>query len=149
MLISTSKFFKDCKASSICSYWKKLQVLIYIKLHFKSCCYLLIIYTKKASQKVKTDEILAAFALFVICTRITTLHLCCMEKMHTFSTNQTRVIFSCTRLINLPVSSFAFICLFINLLVYFSFIDLSQLSIFSEIYHRTCLPLSLTQCLPT
>ena len=39
-------------------------------------CYLLIIYTKKASQKVKTDEILTACARylqFVLCTRVKTL----------------------------------------------------------------------------
>ena len=52
---------------------------------------------KKTSQKVKTDEILKACGLFVICTRVTTLHSCYM-RMHQFSANQKRVIFSCTLL---------------------------------------------------
>ena len=47
---------------------------------------------KKTSQKVKTDEILKACGLFVICTRVTTLHSCYM-RMHQFSANQKRVIF--------------------------------------------------------
>ena len=47
---------------------------------------------KKTSQKVKTDEILKACGLFVICTRVTTLYSCYM-RMHQFSANQKRVIF--------------------------------------------------------
>ena len=43
------------------------------------------IYMKKASQKVKTDKILTAQALFVICTCVTTLHLCYMENALVFS----------------------------------------------------------------
>ena len=35
---------------------------------------LLIIYMKNSSQKLKKDEVLVARALFVICTRVTTLH---------------------------------------------------------------------------
>ena len=35
-------------------------------LHEKSCCYLVIIYMKKASLKGKANEILTACALFVI-----------------------------------------------------------------------------------
>ena len=146
MLMSKSKFFKDRKASSICSYWKQLKVLIYIKLHFISCCYLLIIYAKKASQKVKTDEILAALALFVICTRIATLRLC--GKMHTFSTNQTRVIFSCTLLINLPVSSCAFICLWMNLFISRSLILASCRSFQRFIIKRACLSPWYSVCQP-
>ena len=41
---------------------------------------------EKASQKVKTDEILTARALFVICTRVT-------WTFHPFSVHQRRVIF--------------------------------------------------------
>ena len=41
---------------------------------------------EKHITKVQTDEIL--LALFVICARVT-------RKMHSFSTNQTRLIFLC------------------------------------------------------
>lgn len=41
---------------------------------------------EKHITKVQTDEILSA--LFVICVRVT-------RKMHSFSTNQTRLIFLC------------------------------------------------------
>ena len=56
-----------------CNLWslKNVQVIIYTKLHSKSYCYLSIIYMNNASQKVKADEILAARALFVICTCVT------------------------------------------------------------------------------
>ena len=40
---------------------------------------------KNASQNLKTDEILAARALFVICTRVKTLHLCYMKNATVFS----------------------------------------------------------------
>ena len=50
---------------------------------------LLIIYMKNSSQKLKKDEVLAERALFVICTRVTL-------KIHSFSANQTCVIFSFT-----------------------------------------------------
>ena len=47
------------------------------KLRERSCCYLLITYMKKkASQKVKTDKILKACALFVIYPCIITMHSC-------------------------------------------------------------------------
>ena len=54
------------------------------KLHSKSC-YLLIIY-------MKTDEILAARTLFVICTRVTTLSLysCYMKNTLVFSQSDVR-----------------------------------------------------------
>lgn len=57
-------------------------MLIYTKLHEN--CYSLIVYTKKASQIVKTDEILTV--LLQLCTRFT-------GKMHSFSANQKRVMF--------------------------------------------------------
>ena len=41
---------------------------------------------KNSSQKLKKDEVLVARALFVICTRVTL-------KIHSFSANQTCVIF--------------------------------------------------------
>ena len=44
---------------------------------------------KNSSQKLKKDEVLVAHALFVICTRVTL-------KIHSFSANQTCVIFSFT-----------------------------------------------------
>ena len=44
-------------------------------------------HDQKASQKVETDEILTALTLFVICTRVTTLHSC--------SANQKHVILTC------------------------------------------------------
>ena len=46
---------------------------------------------KKTSQTVKTDEILKACALVVICTRV---HLCNM-RMHVFSQSEARNFFSC------------------------------------------------------
>ena len=49
-------------------------------------------HMKKTSQKVKTNEILKACALFVICTRVTALHSSYM-RMHQFSANQKRAIF--------------------------------------------------------
>ena len=42
-------------------------------------------------QRVKTDDILKACTLFVICTRVKTLHSCYI-RMHSFSANQKRVI---------------------------------------------------------
>ena len=63
---------------------KKLLVLIYSKLHWKSFDYLY----KKASQKVKTDKILTVGMLFAIC-------ICVTWKMHLFSANQKPIIVSC------------------------------------------------------
>ena len=40
---------------------------------------------EKAPQKVQTNEILAARALFVICIRVTTLHSCYMKNAFVFS----------------------------------------------------------------
>ena len=48
-------------------------------------------HDQKASQKVETDEILTALTLFVICTRVTTLHSC--------SANQKHVILTCIYII--------------------------------------------------
>ena len=45
---------------------------------------------KKASQKVKTDEILTARVLIVICTRVTTLHSCYMKNVLVFSQSDVR-----------------------------------------------------------
>ena len=47
---------------------------------------------QNCNEKVKKDEILKACALFVICTRVTTLYSYYL-RMHTFSANQTGVIF--------------------------------------------------------
>ena len=62
---------------------------------------------KKTLQKVKTDEILKAFANYLhfalvlqLCTCVMTLHSRYM-RMHSFSANQKRVIFSCTLSIKL------------------------------------------------
>ena len=46
------------------------------------------------------SRILKARTLFVICTRVTTFHSCYM-RMHSFTANQKRVIFSCERYIRL------------------------------------------------
>ena len=68
---------------------------------------LVITYMKKTSQEVKTDEFLKAcahnlyFALVLqLCTCVMTLHSCYM-RMHSFSANQKRIMFSCTLLIKL------------------------------------------------
>ena len=68
---------------------------------------LVIMYMKKTSQEVKTDEILKAcahylyFALVLrLWTCVMTLHSCYM-RMHSFSGNQKRMIFLCTLLIKL------------------------------------------------
>ena len=69
-------------------------MLIYTKLHEKSYCCLLIIYMKNTPQKVKTNEILAAFAhYFVICTCVTTLHSCYMKNALVFSQSDARKFF--------------------------------------------------------
>ena len=41
-------------------------MLVYIKLHEKSCCYMFIIYLKNASQKVKTDDIFSACPICIL-----------------------------------------------------------------------------------
>ena len=69
-------------------------------------------------------------------------------KMHTFSTNQTRVIFSCTLLINLPVSSCAFICLWMNLFISRSLILASCRSFQRFIIKRACLSHWYSVCQP-
>lgn len=56
-----------------------LQMLMYNKLHAKQCFYLLMMYMKKASQKVKTS-------VLRICTRVT-------WKKESFSANHKRAIF--------------------------------------------------------
>ena len=48
---------------------------------------------KNVSQRVKTDEILAARALFVICASVTTLHSCYMKNAHVFSQSDARNVF--------------------------------------------------------
>ena len=54
----------------------------------------------ESHQGRRNFESVRAFAraIFVICTRVTTLHSCCM-RMHSCSANQKRVIFSCTLLV--------------------------------------------------
>ena len=76
MYRSTSKFFKDNKialgrrASAICNLEKFTRVYLYQIA--REIILLLINYLhEKASQKVNTDEVLTARALFVICTRVT------------------------------------------------------------------------------
>ena len=65
-------------------------MLSYTISHEKSCCLLLIIHAKNASQ---TDEILAARVLVVICTRVTTLHTCYMKNAPVFSQSDARNFF--------------------------------------------------------
>ena len=48
---------------------------------------------KEILKKYKQKEILAARALFVICTRVTTLHSCCMKNAPVFSQSDTRNFF--------------------------------------------------------
>ena len=75
--VCTSTFFKDNKtawanrATAILT--REIMVLLMNNLHEKSI------------TEVKTDKILTAQALFVICTCVTTLHLCYMENALVFS----------------------------------------------------------------
>ena len=48
---------------------------------------------KEILKKYKQKEILAARALFVICTRVTTLHSCYMKNAPVFSQSDTRNFF--------------------------------------------------------
>ena len=57
MLLSSSKFFKENKIACAGRVSDS-----YTKVREKSCYYLYIMYIKKTSQKVKTDEILKASA---------------------------------------------------------------------------------------
>ena len=50
---------------------------------------------KKITESQDRGNFESVLALFVIYTRVTTLHSCCM-RMHSFPANQKRVIFSCT-----------------------------------------------------
>ena len=54
------------------------------------------------APKVKTDEILEARALFVICTRVITLHSCYMKNVFVFSQSDARFFFSGMLLIKKP-----------------------------------------------
>ena len=54
------------------------------------------------APKVKTDEILEARALFVICTRVITLHSCYMKNAFVFSQSDARNFFSGMLLIKKP-----------------------------------------------
>ena len=91
---------------------KDLQVPIDTKLDSKSCCYLLIIYLKNASQKVKKYKILAVHRCSVCtyCQNFTILYTsrlfvlvlllcpCVTWKMHLFIVNLVHIIFSCVLL---------------------------------------------------
>ena len=48
---------------------------------------------KKASQKVKTDEILTEHAITVVICALTTLHYCCMENALVFNPSEAHNIF--------------------------------------------------------
>ena len=50
---------------------------------------------KKITESQDRGNFESVRALFVIYTRVTTLH-SCYTRMHSFSANQKRVIFSCT-----------------------------------------------------
>ena len=83
-----SNFIKDQifhkpVANYECNLWslKIFQVPLYKKLHEKSCCYLVIIYMKKASLKGKANEILTACALVVICIHVSALDSCYMTNV--------------------------------------------------------------------
>ena len=65
--------------------FEKFTSAYYTKWQEKSCHILLIIYIKKQHRKVR--------ALFVIYSRVTTLHSCYM-RLHSFSANKKRVLFS-------------------------------------------------------
>ena len=75
---------------------KFTSVLIYTKLHPKVCglLVLLMTYMKNATQKVKTYEILTARALFVIFTRVTTLHPCYIKSVIVLSQIDARNFYS-------------------------------------------------------
>ena len=62
-------------------------------LHEKSCCYLVIIYMKKASLKGKANEILTACALYVVCIHVSALHSCYMTNALGFSQSEARKFF--------------------------------------------------------
>ena len=79
----------ECNLQSL----KIFQMPLYKKLHEKSCCYLVIIYMKKASLKRKANEILTACALFVICIHISALHSCYMTSVLGFSQSEARKFF--------------------------------------------------------
>ena len=68
---------------------------LYKKLHEKSCCYLVIIYMKKASLKGKASEILTACALVVICIHVSALDSCYMTNALDFSQSEARKFFVC------------------------------------------------------
>ena len=67
--------------------FEKFTSAYYTKWQEKSCHILLIIYMKKQHRKVR--------ALFVIYSRVTTLHSCYM-RLHSFSANKKLVLFSRT-----------------------------------------------------
>ena len=79
----------ECNLQSL----KIFQVPLYKKLHEKSCSYLVIIYTKKASLKGKANEILTACALVVICIHVSALDSCYMTNALDFSQSEARKFF--------------------------------------------------------
>ena len=68
MLISNGKFFKDNKTARV-HRMSVIRILIKVpictKLHEKPCYYFVMIYLKKKTRKVKTDEILSARAHYL------------------------------------------------------------------------------------
>ena len=79
-------------------------------LHEKSCCYLVIIYMKKASLKGKANEILTACPLFVICIHVPALHQCYMTNALGFSQSEARKLFVYILSINNNMISSAIWC---------------------------------------
>ena len=79
----------ECNLQSL----KIFQMSLYKKLHEKSCCYLVIIYMKKASLKGKANKILTACALVVICIHVSALDSCYMTNALGFSQSEARKFF--------------------------------------------------------
>ena len=84
MLISTSKFFEDNKiahahrANAIYSLWKIYKCLLW------QIAFMLLLVNnvhEKTSQSQDRQNFESVCVLFVICTRVTTLHSCYM-RMH-------------------------------------------------------------------
>ena len=87
--VGTFKHLSAYTKLKVTKLFVEVNVLIFTKLHEKSCCNLLIIYMKNASQIVMMDKILAACVLFVICTHVTILHSCYMKNALVFSQSDT------------------------------------------------------------
>ena len=80
MLISNGKFFKDNKTARV-HRMSVIRILIKVpictKLHEKPCYYFVIIYLKKKNTESQDRRNFdGARPLYIICTRVTTLHSC-------------------------------------------------------------------------